>query len=82
MKLTFEWDDVKAKANIKKHKVNFEEGKTIFNDPFLFTFPDIDHSGKEERYINIGISANGRVLILTHTERQGKIRIISCSYKA
>jgi len=78
MKLTFEWDEVKAKANFKKHKVGFEEGKTIFNDPFLFTFPDKEHSVKEERHINIGLSAHGRVLILTHTERQGKIRIISC----
>jgi uncharacterized DUF497 family protein len=78
MKLIFEWDEVKAKTNLKKHKVSFEEGKTIFNDPFLFTFPNDKHSWTEERYINIGLSANGRVLILTHTERQGKIRIISC----
>lgn len=78
MELTFEWDEVKARANFKKHKVSFEEGKTIFNDPFLFTFPDNKHSAGEERYINIGISANGRVLVLTHTERGGKIRIINC----
>lgn len=78
MKLTFEWDEVKAKANFKKHKVSFEEGKTIFNDSFLFTFPDTEHSINEERYINIGISANGRVLVLTHTERHDRIRIISC----
>lgn len=78
MRLTFEWDDVKAKANFKKHKISFEEGKTIFNDPFLFTFPDTEHSLNEERYINIGLSANGRVLVLTHTERHDKIRIISC----
>lgn len=78
MKLTFEWDEVKEKTNFKKHKVDFEEGKTIFNDPFLFTFPDIEHYSNEERYINIGLSAKGRVLILTHTERQGRIRIINC----
>jgi uncharacterized DUF497 family protein len=78
MRLIFEWDEVKAKANLRKHRVSFEEGKTIFNDPFLFTFPNDKHSAREERYINIGLSANGRVLILTHTERQGKIRIISC----
>lgn len=78
MKLTFEWDEVKAGANFKKHKVSFKEGKTIFNDPFLFTFPDTEHSINEERYINIGLSANGRVLVLTHTEQQGKIRIVSC----
>ena len=78
MKLTFEWDEVKAKTNIKKHKVGFEDGKTIFNDPFLFTFPDDAHSTNEERFINIGISASGHILVLTHTERKDKIRIINC----
>jgi uncharacterized protein len=78
MKLTFEWDEVKAKENLKKHGVSFEEGKTIFNDSFLFTFPDIEHSVDEERYINIGISANGRILIVSNTERQEIIRIVSC----
>ena len=62
----------------KKHKVSFEEGKTIFNDPFLFTFPDDTHSLTEERFINIGLSANGLFLVLTHTQRKDKIRIISC----
>jgi hypothetical protein len=78
MKLTFGWDEVKSKANFQKHKVSFEEGKTIFNDPFLFTFPDDEHSANEDRFINIGVSANGRILVLTHTERQDKIRNISC----
>ncbi len=78
MRLIFEWDEIKAKANFKKHKVSFEEGKTIFNDPFLFTFPDDKHSTHEERFVNIGVSVQGRILILTHTERKGKIRIISC----
>lgn len=78
MKLIFEWDAAKANANLKKHNVSFEEGKTIFNNPFLFTFPDDKHSSGEDRYVDIGLSANGRVLILTHTERQGKIRIINC----
>jgi uncharacterized protein len=78
MRLIFEWDEVKAKANLNKHNVSFEEGRTVFNDPFLFTFPDDKHSADEERYINLGLSASGRVLVLTHTERQGKIRIISC----
>jgi uncharacterized DUF497 family protein len=78
MKLTFEWDDVKARKNFKKHKVAFDEGKTIFSDPFLLTFPDVDSSEEEERYINIGVSAKDRILVLIHTERHGKIRIISC----
>ena len=78
MKLAFEWDEAKARENLKKHKVGFDEGKTIFNDPFLLTFPDIDTSDAEERYVNIGLSVRDRVLVLFHTERQGRIRIISC----
>ena len=71
MKLAFEWDEAKARENLKKHKVGFDEGKTIFNDPFLLTFPDIDTSDAEERYVNIGLSIRDRVLVLIHTERQG-----------
>jgi len=78
MKVTFEWDEVKAGQNLRKHGVAFDEGKTIFNDPFLLTFPDVDSSEREERYVNIGSSAKDRVLVLIHTERQGKVRIISC----
>jgi len=78
MKLAFEWDEAKAKENLKKHKVGFDERKTIFNDPFLLTFPDIDTSDTEERYVNIGLSIRDRVLVLIHTKRQGRIRIISC----
>jgi uncharacterized DUF497 family protein len=78
MKLAFEWDEAKARENLKKHKVGFDEGKTIFNDPFLLTFPDIDIADAEERYVNIGLSIRDRVLVLIHTERQGRIRILSC----
>jgi len=59
--LTFEWHEEKAKENLKKHNVSFEEAKTVFNDPFLMTFPDPEHSGSEQRYINVGISSKGRV---------------------
>jgi len=78
MKLAFEWDEAKAKENLKKHKVGFDERKTIFNDPFLLTFPDIDTTDTEARYVNIGLSIRDRVLVLIHTKRQGRIRIISC----
>ena len=78
MKLTFEWDEVNARENLMKHKVPFDEGKTVFNDPFLLTYPDADNSETEERYVNIGVSAKDRILVLIHTERQGEIRIISC----
>ncbi len=83
MELVFEWDANKARANLGKHKVSFEEAKTLFNDPFLITFPDEFHSHTEERYIGIGYSTRGRVLLLVHTEYQESeetvvIRIISC----
>ena len=49
MKLTFEWDEVKAREKPMKHKVPFDEGKTVFKDPFLLTYPDVDNSETEER---------------------------------
>jgi len=67
-KLIFEWDRNKAKKNIRKHKVSFEEAKTVFNDPFLVTFPDEYHSENEERWISIGMSLNSRILTVVHTE--------------
>lgn len=72
MKLVFEWDEAKEKTNLKKHKIGFDEGKTIFNDPFLFTFSDIEHSESEDRCVSLGLSARRRVLVLTHAERRGK----------
>lgn len=78
MNLIFEWDEEKANANLRKHKVSFEEAKTVFNDPLLMTFPDPEHSFSERRYLNIGHSSKGRVIIVVHTEREASIRIISC----
>ena len=77
MELTFEWDENKAKANLKKHKVSFEEAKTVFNDPLLLTYPDFEHSNDEQRQLSIGLSAWGRVLIVVHTDRGKNIRLIS-----
>jgi uncharacterized DUF497 family protein len=74
----FEWDDKKANHNLKKHDVSFEEGATIFNDPGIATISDPDHSEAEERYISIGVSVRGRLLVVVHTEREQKIRLISC----
>ena len=83
MELIFEWDEIKARANLKKHKVSFDEAKTIFNDPFLITYPDDFHSDDEERYISVGTSSNNRVLLVSHIESEETdevfvIRIISC----
>ncbi|MCI0617559.1 BrnT family toxin [bacterium] len=78
MDLNFEWDDEKAKKNLRNHQVSFEEAKSVFNDPFLITYPDPKHSVGEQRFLNIGFSTRGRVLIVVHTERGENIRIISC----
>ena len=83
MKMLFEWDENKARSNLEKHKVSFDEARTIFADPFLLTFADEVHSDKEERFISIGLSESNRVLLAVHTEREEKretiiIRIISC----
>jgi len=83
MELIFEWDARKARTNLKKHKVSFEEAQTIFIDPLLVTFPDELHSQAEERFVSIGISVQERVLLVVHTEREEFderiiIRIISC----
>jgi uncharacterized DUF497 family protein len=74
----FEWDEKKEVSNLKKHSVSFDEGATIFSDPMIATIPDPDHSKEEERYISIGISVQGRLLVVVHTERDEGIRLISC----
>ena len=83
MKLIFEWDKNKANANLRNHKINFEEAKTVFNDPHLITFSDKIHSNDEERFISIGVSNINRILLVVHTEivtteDEILIRIISC----
>ena len=77
MHASFEWDPLKAKNNLLKHQVTFEEASSIFNDPQFITFLDDEHSTNEERYISIGISNRNRVLMVGHTERKDKVRIIS-----
>jgi uncharacterized DUF497 family protein len=76
MALTFEWDEEKAQANVHKHGVSFEEAKTVFNDPLAMTISDPDHSCQEDRYIDLGLSVRGRILMVWYTERRGNIRII------
>ncbi|MEW6619672.1 MAG: BrnT family toxin [bacterium] len=70
--MQFEWDKEKAKKNIKKHKVPFEEAMTVFYNPLSATFDDPDHSNDEERLITVGYSSGSRLLVVSHTER-GKI---------
>jgi uncharacterized DUF497 family protein len=83
MKQVYEWDNRKAKINLAKHRISFEEAQTVFDDPLLVTFPDDFHSDKEDRLISIGVSKNERLLLVIHTESIETedllfIRIISC----
>jgi uncharacterized DUF497 family protein len=73
----FEWDEVKEKANHRKHKVGFLEAEAVFYDPLSLTIPDPDHSEDEERFIDIGMSDTNRLLVVVYTEREERIRIIS-----
>jgi len=73
----FEWDPKKAKRNLKKHGVSFEEGVTVFYDPLSATFDDPDHSVGEHRYVTIGLSSRDRLLVVAHAERGEILRIIS-----
>jgi uncharacterized DUF497 family protein len=76
--LTLEWDENKSKRNVRKHGVTFGEAKTVFNDPFAITIEDPDHSANEDRYLDIGLSLKGEVLVVWYTERNDSIRLIGC----
>ena len=74
----FEWDESKARSNRSKHGVSFEEAGTAFSDPLSTTIHDPDHSASDEdRYVLLGRSVSGRLLVVSHTERGDTIRIIS-----
>lgn len=75
--MKFEWDREKAKKNFKKHRVSFDEAITVFYDPLSTTFNDPDHSVDEKRFVTIGCSSRGRLLVVSHTERGKTLRIIS-----
>lgn len=72
-----EWDRSKAAANQRKHRVSFAEAVTVFNDPLAVTIPDPDHSASERRFITMGVSEKGRLLVLFHTYRGELIRLVS-----
>lgn len=75
--MEFEWNLDKAALNFEKHDVSFQEAATVFNDLLSVTFPDPDHSIRENRYVIIGISQYGQLLVVAHTDRGDKVRIIS-----
>jgi uncharacterized DUF497 family protein len=79
MSLEFEWDPDKAKRNIKKHGVSFEEAMTVFADPLSLTIHDPDHSDEEDRYVILGESSRRRLLVVVFTDREDSIRIITAS---
>jgi len=77
--IRFEWDEVKAAANLKRHQVSFEEAKSIFFDEFGVQFFDEEDSHEEERFLMLGMSSEAKLLIVCHCERDhgATIRIIS-----
>ncbi len=77
MSLSFEWDKSKAKSNLAKHGVSFEDASTVFGDPLSLTIPDPAHSRTENRSIVLGQSHQGKMLVVVHTERSNNVRIIS-----
>jgi uncharacterized DUF497 family protein len=75
--MQFEWNESKAERNLAKHGVSFEEARTVFDDPLYVDFYDPDHSEGEKRYLMVGESNQERLLIVSYTERENPIRIIS-----
>jgi uncharacterized DUF497 family protein len=75
--MQFAWDQKKASNNLAKHGVSFEEAATVFGDPLSKTFPDPDHSMEEQRFIIIGLSEQGKIVVVAHTDDGAIVRIIS-----
>ena len=75
--VTYEWDPRKAKSNLRRHGISFEEAGSVFLDPLAITFPDPDHSDEEDREITIGLSKKHRVVFVSHCPRVDRTRIIS-----
>ena len=75
MALRFEWDKSKADSNVGVHGVSFREATTVFADPLSITISDPDHSTAEMRFVDIGLSHRGRLLVVSYTERGNRIRL-------
>jgi len=75
--MTFEWDETKAESNLAKHRVTFGEASTVFGDPLSLTIYDPSHSQEEDRFVTIGMSAHSNMLVVVHTDRGDRVRIIS-----
>lgn len=77
MAVEFQWDDDKSRSNVRKHGVSFDEAMTVFYDPLSITIPDPDHSIGECRFLQLGISRQNRLLVISHTDREKCIRLIN-----
>lgn len=77
MDFLVEWDREKAARNLRKHGISFEEAATVLADPLSVTLPDPDHSQEEQRFLLLGRSSSGRLLIVAHGEEGERVRIIS-----
>lgn len=75
--MKFSWDPDKAATNLRKHTVSFEEAETVFDDPLYVEFYDPDHSENEDRFLIVGKSRQGRLLIVSYTERRTSTRLIT-----
>src|SRR5438876_3819626 len=75
--VNFEWDPAKARQNRRKHRVSFQEAATVFGDPLALTYPDPDHSITERRFITVGMSSAGQLLIVAHMDHGENIRMIA-----
>lgn len=75
--MSFQWDPQKAKINLEKHGISFEKAKQVFEDPLFLTYADPDHSFEERRFVIMGVVPDGRLLIVSYTDRDRETRIIS-----
>jgi uncharacterized protein len=78
----FEWDPEKARLNLAKHGVQFDEAATVFGDPLSITIEDPDHSQEEQRFLTTGLSSRLRLVIVSHTDRDHRVRLISARVAA
>lgn len=75
--MKFEWNASKAAANVRRHGITFEDATSVFGDPLARTYYDPDHSLDEHREITFGVTSSGHHLVVSHSERKGRARIIS-----
>jgi len=75
--MLFDWDENKAKSNLAKHGISFDEATSVFDDPLFLTFADTEHSLYEQRFIIMGESTKGKLLVVAYTERQNHTRLVS-----